>query len=261
MDRMREKTVKWIVVLLVSWQVLLLASCGRNAGVMPEGGKGHRERTEEREGEEMKITEEYLKEEFGISDEELEGINLEDFLELYDFNMDNIQGENVSFWLERYRDRLNGKFTADYSQIGIGKEREKLVEEDAEKIVRFVWEQAYNETGDYIVIDFETGRVFAGREKGTINYLTEEDMTAEANDVFKEQMLSCFSEYDVYSWWDLPKHKQASEEIHGSWNITIELEDGRICGLWGENPAEEDAPKTLIPFIEEMWKLSGVKEE
>ncbi len=259
MDRMGKKAVKGIVVLLAAGQVLLTAACGKEAEAMPEGGRVHREETEEREGEEVKITAEYLKEEFGISEEELEGIDLEDFLEYFEITMDNIQDSDLSFCLWAYREMLNGKFTADYSHILEGKSRENLTEENATDMVCFVWKRIYSESADYIVMDFETQRVFAGRETGYVSLLTEEDVTAEADNALKEQLISCFSEYDVYSWWDLPKHERTGEG-HGGWNITIIFTDGRACYIEGENPTEADAPETLIPFIDEMWELSGVKE-
>ncbi len=192
----------------------------------------------------MLITKEYLIAEYNLTEDEIEDVDLDVFIEELQLTKENVQGIDMHIFLQKYKEDLNQKVNenAVYYQYITENERinEKLTEEELQTIKRVALCRSSGTDLLSIIIDYEKAIIYYGKQVYLLN-----DGAVPTNEVILseekiENLNSMWKECEVLSW--EKEYIGTSEGTTGSygWSLYFELEDGKIkmyhgSGVLGDN--------------------------
>lgn len=193
------------------------------------------------------ITKEYLLEHFDISEEDLEGVDIESFLSTYDIDVDKIEKydipELLKFFVEEdaTQGMMSYEYMLDESADGA------ITAENVNSIVRIVWQQNRNDFSEALAFDFKNKKIYEGYR---IEAFDNSYLIGATDDVVKEKVIQLINDYDIYNWKDY--YKGGSTEgttASYNWQMAIEFSDGTIYRTGGGGSGKEAYPDNMYDFI------------
>lgn len=236
---------------------LAAAGCGKQSVSNTESE--HRNQTaedkEEQNMEEALVTREYLIEHCGISERDLEGIDVDAFIEEFDLKESNIDKVNVEFLLEAYKEEAGESsspysfFTEDAYETG------GLKEEDIPGIqtaALYITDGTYQET---IILDMGKEKGYWGKGTNLLYDMDEESeqitFTGEKREAFTKLLENC----QVAAW--KSRYEGTNEDTTGSfgWTLYLKMQSGKISRYTGSGVMGENRPEQWDDFEKGIKKL------
>lgn len=198
------------------------------------------------------ITKEYLLEHFDISEEDLEGVDIESFLSTYEIDIDKIEEydipELLKFFIEE--DAAQGMMSYEYmlDEPADG----TLTQDNVNDIVRLVWQINEGDGVEALAFDFKNEKIYEGYR---IEEFDNSYLVGIPDDAIKESVIQLINEYDLYSWKDY--YKGGSTEgttASYNWQMAIEFSDGTIYRTGGDGLGDKARPDNMEDFIADLRK-------
>ncbi|WP_075722006.1 hypothetical protein [Roseburia sp. 499] len=204
---------------------------------------------DKKEDKEVKqnITKEYLIENYGISEEELEGVDIKSFLWRYQITEDNIDEYDIPRKLKFYKEHFASQGYMNYEYMLYEVADEVLTKGNVNDIIKIAWFVNSGDSLESVVFDFENTRIYDGAR---IDYFTNEDLVGNTDDTIKQKVIQLISEYDIYSWKDY--YEGGSMEGTTAWyhwSFAVEFSDGTIYRTGGKGLGKEAYPENMYDFI------------
>lgn len=238
--------------LLMLLCIVLVVMCGCAQEKVNDEKKEAVTQKEEISGEDDKmmwraITKEYLLEHFDISEEDLEGVDVESFLSTYDIDVDKIEKYDIPELLEFFveEDAAQGMMSYEYmlNEPADG----TLTSESVKDMVRIIWQKNEGDGSEALAFDFEKGKIYEGYR---IDNFSNHNLIGIAEDTVKQKVIQIISEYDLYNW----KEYYKGGSIEGTtasynWQMAIEFSDGTLYQTGGDGMGAEAFPENMYEFI------------
>ena len=197
------------------------------------------------------VTKEYLNEVWGITDEDLKDIDLDDvvyYKDLFVKRMDeNNSREQILDKLRRYQEQLDHEKFLKENDKSYLLEAE-LTEEplpDIKSVKYLLFEidtsRTFMSSTKSRLIDFENNKYYESRQSLKTDYIEMDDYI-EFSDEEEEIIIKELDNLGIFDWYG--KNKERDD-----WKMGIEFEDGTVITMSG-NTDDEKKPKNFDEFIQ-----------
>ena len=174
----------------------------------------------------------------------------------YNLTYEKIKREDVGFLLQCYKEDYGKIKITDYSEMFRGFNKAKLNEENKNKIDVLLFEEVIDDAGEYYIFDFQIGKVIISASD---DFVQEDDIVGEADELIKEEIGNLFDLYDVYTW-SVEKKKEydinVMDDGYANWSINIKFSNNEVYVLSGNGINDEYAPEDLDLFVEDLKALA-----
>ena len=119
-----------------------------------------------------------------------------------------------------------------------------------------LFEEVIDDAGEYYIFDFQIGKVIISASD---DFIQEDDIVGEADELIKEEIGNLFDLYDVYTW-SVEKKKEydinVMDDGYANWSINIKFSNNEVYVLSGNGINDEYAPEDLDLFVEDLKALA-----
>lgn len=211
------------------------------------------------EGEKMskeKIQQEDLIKEYNFSEEDLAGIDICSFLNMYNTEYLNkydlaelgmTEEEYVRDILEFYKEEFSDSAPMNYEYLLKSESEDTLLKEEILNMERLVWQKSAGEELEALAFDFENNRIYDGAD---LAHFDRNDLAGTTDDTIKQKVIQLITDYEIYDWKDYYKGGSMKDTTGGySWAMAIEFSDGTIYRTGGGGSGKEARPDNMYDFI------------
>ncbi len=193
------------------------------------------------------IDKEYLLAHTNATEEDLEGIDIQDFVEYWGLNGDNISIRNIHVLADDYKKaKKRETFQIDYSYVLQATDDPRSFDPDDVQIVAYM----YN-TGDAVegaVFDLRNQILFAGNDMEMFSHC-EGSLLGEMDETQRQSILQSVKDANVGAW--KPEYSGTNGNTTGSlkWIMAFELSDGSRFSFTGNGIMGDNMPAELMPLL------------
>ena len=194
-----------------------------------------------------RITKEDLINEYHITEEELDGVDVISFLSITDIEPGIADEAYVRDALEFFKEEFNNDGYMDYGYMLEESANNSITPNNANDIVKIVWQKNVNELSEALAFDFENERIYEGYRIESFN---QSQLIGATDNTMKEQVIQLLDTYDIYNWKDFYQG-ESMEGTTGSynWQMAIEFSDGTLWQTGGNGNGDNAQPKNMKDFI------------
>lgn len=238
--------------------LVLSTGCGKQSESGTNENKKAAESSVDEEDQNMEealISREYLLEHSNIKEEDLEGVDVEAFIEEFDLKESNIDKVNLEFLLEVYKEE-GGETSSPYAYLTEAEYTSGGLKETDIALVRtaalYITSGTYQET---LILDSKEEKGYWGEEANLFYAWDEKSTQIVYTEEKREEFTKLLEECQVVSWKGV--YEGTSENTTGSfgWSLYLELEDGKIYQYKGSGVTGEHSPKQWATFEAGVKKL------
>lgn len=211
----------------------------------------------ETECESMKhqlVTEKYLIEHCELTEADMEGVNLSEFIAEFELTEDNIDDFNIVFILQSYKEEDVGGLDYEYLKNADkiqGGFREELLYE----LKTFVYQMNEGTYHESIILDFKGDKGYYGQVvdllSGNAVPTSEISLTADRKTAFE----ALLKEAELTQWKSRYEGTSEGTTGHFWWTIYLECENGEVYAYSGSGVLGESVPKNYHMLTEGLKKL------
>lgn len=194
----------------------------------------------------MLVTKEYLIEEYNLTENEIEGVDLDALIEEIQVTKDTFQSIDIHIFLQQYKEYLNRSSNEKVTYYQYMREDEeicdKLTEEQLKTIKRVALCRTSGTEIFSVIIDYEQGYIYYGEQVYLLN-----DGATPTNEVVldekkKEILNNLWIKAKITSWEN--EYIGSNEGTTGNygWSLYFELENGQIIRYRTTGVLEDNAP-------------------
>ena len=205
-----------------------------------------------KEGKDPKVTKEYMIRHCGLTEEDFEGIDFDDFVIEFNLTPENLEKYDGASRLALYKE-LKAPYT-DYTEI-YRQASGKLQEEDIGHISTVIWEVHQSMYNGLMAADFEKMAVYGDTElrldhckdSDQISELTEEDL------VFIREKVAAAG---MTGWENHHTGSDACEAAYDGnfdWSIGIRLDNGQCFQYGGSGTEDVGIMEQMTSFCQTLW--------
>lgn len=207
-----------------------------------------------------RMTREYIIEQNLFTEEELEGVDVEEILERYKWNEgdENDRAWRTIFLVEIEEQQIAAGVveTIDYSYLlDIDSRENGLAKEELESVKTLVFQYNSGTYFETILLDKENGKMYLGE---TCDLLAADvvppvamDLEEKTWDAVVELLDSC----DVVKWKKRYQGTSSGTSGYFWWFLLVELENGEVCNYSGEGVMGKSTPEQYQEFAQGLKKL------
>lgn len=222
-------------------------------------GNSSEERLEDKSMEEQLISKEFLMEQCRITEEELEGIDADAFIEKYGLTESTIKKVKIPVILEDYRQEMQEENLEDEVSYHYLTETESeegtLTEEEIPQIqviAFYMNEGTYQET---LIFDRKSKLAYFGK---VIDLLENHAKPTKQKELSRDELLQLekiLKDSGIQNW--KRRYEGSSEGTTGwfHWRLFLEMEDGRVFDYSGSGAAGDSTPETYNLFTEKLHDM------
>lgn len=223
--------------------------CDKSSIIQKEENVQEMENRNEREKkmEQKRITKEAFLEYYGISEEEMEGIDINSFVNTYDIKLDDTDVNDIRLAIQLYKENFGDMGLRSYDYLLKETVNTKFTVDKVNNIIRVAWEENHDESVEAIVFDFENEQIYEGAD---MEEFDKNDLAGDADDTIKQKVIQLITDYEIYDWKDYYKGGSMKDTTGGySWTLAIEFSDGTIYRTGGGGSGKEAYPDNMYDFI------------
>ena len=198
------------------------------------------------------ITKEYLLEHFDISEEDLEGVDVESFLSTYDIDVDKIEKYDIPELLKFFVEEDAAEGMMSYEYMLEEPVNTPLTQDNVDTLVRIIWQINEGDGTEALAFDFENERIYEGYR---IEEFDKNELIGCADDTIKQKVIQVITDYEIYDWNDY--YQGGSTEgttASYNWQMAIEFSDGTIYRTGGSGLGDKARPDNMEDFIAALRK-------
>ena len=175
------------------------------------------------------VTKEYLLENGYITEEDIDGIDVNAFIEYYDLTKSDLKDYNIKKFIEMYKEIQSAPPQISY-QYMFNAPKAGLNKDDVGEIQRLAWYLNEGTSVESMVVDFESGTLYYG-EGDIIDHCEYVDVTKvslKAED--RTGLVAIIRSTDILTWdANQPDEDFGDSTQNANWSLALEMEDGRIA--------------------------------
>ena len=175
------------------------------------------------------VTKEYLLENGYITEEDIDGIDVNAFIEYYDLTKSDLKDYNIKKFIEMYKDIQSAPPQISY-QYMFNAPKAGLNKDYVGEIQRLAWYLNEGTSVESMVVDFESGTLYYG-EGDIIDHCEYVDVTKvslKAED--RTGLVAIIRSTDILTWdANQPDEDFGDSTQNANWSLAFEMEDGRIA--------------------------------
>ena len=257
---MKPKAKNIYTLLFIVIITLILGGCSQQNS-KNENKKGDTEMITQKENDLKKInngiswrtiTKEYLTEHFNITEEALEGVDIESFLSTYEIDINNIEKYDIQELLKFFAEEDATLGIMSYEYMLDENANGTLTSDNITDITRISYQRNESDFTEAIVFDFKKEKIYEGCR---INNLNNDNLVGNTDDTIKQKVIQTLSDYKIYDWKDY--YKGGSTEgttASYNWQMAIEFSDGTLWQTGGDGLGKKAYPANMEDFITALRK-------
>ena len=246
--------MKRLLILLFLSALLFLCACGGETAStspsLPPAGETNTDNHDMQESETMELTKEYLIAHSNLTEEDLNGLDFDDFVAFFELTPEMLEKYDAKALLRMYLEELQKAPTTDYTEL-FTHAAGKLTEQDLDGIRVMIWEYHESDYNAFMVIDLEKGKVYQGLGN-SLDAVDESSFAAdwkEGDEVFLREVLTASG---ITAWNNEYIGTSEGTTGHLAWAIGFRLADGRCVSYRGRGVLNSGTPDTMEPLLKTL---------
>ena len=240
---------KVLSVVCICSMLLGVNGCDKSSVAQREENVQEMENRDEREKnmEQKRITKKTFLEYYGIAEEEMEGIDINSFVNTYDIKLDDTDVNDIRLAIQLYKENFGDMGLMSYAYMLKEPANAKFTPDKVNNVIRVAWEENHDESVEAIVFDFENEQIYEGAD---MEEFDKNDLAGTTDDTIKQKVIQLITDYEIYDWKDYYKGGSMKDTTGGySWTLAIEFSDGTIYRTGGGGSGKEARPDNMYDFI------------
>ena len=234
--------------------LFVLGICLFVSGCTP---KEEKERQDNKQ--QSRITKEEFLEYYGISEEEVEGIDINSFVNTYDIKLDDTDVADIRLALQLYKENFGDMELMSYGYMLEETVNAEFTSDKVDDIIRIAWRENHDESIEAIVFDFENERIYDGTD---MEEFDKNELVGSADEAVKQEVIQLITDYDLYEWQDYYQGGSMEDSIGWyNWQMAIEFSDGTIYRTGGDGLGDKARPDNMEDFIADLRKCIHILRE
>ena len=227
------KIILWLIVLSLLWAPV------KNTETIKEENN-------------QKVTKEYMIRHCGLTEEDFEGVDFENFIIEFNLTPENLEKYGGASRLALYKE-LKAPYT-DYTEI-YRQASGKMRKEDIDHISTVIWEVHHSMYNGLLAADFEKMAMY-GEMGLRLDHCTDSDQVAELTEEDLVFIREKVAEAGIAGWDNIYTGSDAREAPYDrnfDWSIGIRLDNGQCFQYRGSGTEDVPILNQMISFCQTLW--------
>ena len=196
------------------------------------------------------LTKEYLIEHSSITEEDLEDVDFDAFVQKYELTPAMLEEYDVAAFLRMYKKRAAIPPALDYSYIYANADGH-ISAHEYESIKVLIWEYHEGARNYGMVVDKGNGSVFY--DVGlSLSKVRDDERIGDWKEEDGAFLKNALEESGIASWKNEYIGTSENTTGHFAWGIAFELEDGRCFSYTGRGVLGSGTPESIVPLLETL---------